>query len=43
MLDQGGVVVKKKWGRLKRDLDKDFKTIYACVHAILKLSYTAFQ
>ena len=22
-----GVVLKKKWGRLKLDLDKDFKTI----------------
>jgi len=22
-----GAVLKKKWGRLKKDLDKDFKTI----------------
>ena len=39
-----GVVLKKKWGgRLKQDLDKDFTTISAYIHAELKLSYTAFQ
>jgi len=38
-----GVVLKRSGGRLKQDLDKDFKTIYAYIHAILKLSYTAFQ
>ena len=36
-------VVLKSGGRLKQDLGKDLKTIYAYIHAVLKLSYSAFQ
>jgi len=38
----GGVVLKRSGGRLKRDLDKDFKQ-FLHTYAVLKLSYTAFQ